>query len=220
MEIVPTKSAKIRDPAPEDNPILTSLFGDVESERFRAVLLSAAALFAERGYTATSIRDIGERAGLLGGSLYHHIKSKEALFVKIHDAALDRAHGVIEAAIARCADPWDKLEAACVTFCQIQLDPQSLTMPLMNDFLSVPPEVRQRLIAKRDQFEKTFVTLVDSLPLDRKLDRRIYRLLLFTLFNNVSSWYRPGRLTPAQLGRQIMLLFKHEVPKARAKRRT
>ena len=75
------------------------------SDRHRDILEAAAGLFAERGYAATSVRDIGERVGLLGGSLYHYIKSKEALFVRIHDMALQVAEDRIRAAIAGVADP-------------------------------------------------------------------------------------------------------------------
>ena len=57
--------------------------------RRREILEIAAQLFARKGYRGTSMRDIGERAGVLGGSLYHHIKSKDALFVELHNAALD-----------------------------------------------------------------------------------------------------------------------------------
>lgn len=186
------------------------LFRNEASERYQDILEAAAALFAERGYAATSVRDIGERVGLLGGSLYHYIKSKEALFVKIHDTALDVAAERIESAVAGLTDPWDKLEAACVRMLEIQLDPQSITMPLMNDFQSTPVEVRERLVARRDAFEQVFRDLVDELPLDPALDRGVYRLLLLTLLNNISGWYRQGRMTPAEIGRQILLVFRHQ----------
>ncbi len=180
------------------------------SDRHRDILEAAAALFAERGYAATSVRDIGERVGLLGGSLYHYIKSKEALFVRIHDIALQVAEDRIRAAIAPLSDPWERLEAACVAMMEIQLDPNSLTMPLMNDFASAPAEIRERLVEKRDAFEQVFRDLIAALPLDPALDRGVYRLLLLTLLNNVSGWYRPGRMTPDELGRQILRIFRHE----------
>lgn len=186
------------------------LFRDEISDRHKDILEAAAILFAERGYVATSVRDIGERVGLLGGSLYHYIKSKEALFVKIHDLALQGAEDRIREAVAGFSDPWERLEAACVTMMDIQLDPQSITMPLMNDFKAVPPHVRERLVAKRDAFEKIFSTLIAQLPLDDRLDRNLYRLLLLTLLNNVSTWYREGRLTPEEIGRQIMAIFRHQ----------
>jgi AcrR family transcriptional regulator len=39
----------------------------------------AADLFAERGFKATTVRDIAETAGVLSGSLYHHFDSKESI---------------------------------------------------------------------------------------------------------------------------------------------
>jgi AcrR family transcriptional regulator len=186
------------------------LLGEEVNDRHREILEAAAALFAERGYLATSVRDIGERVGLLGGSLYHYIKSKEALFVRIHDLALDAAAERIKAEVARHSDPWARLEAACATMLELQLDPRSITMPLMNDFRAAPPEVRGQLIAKRDQFERLFVELVDALPLAPGIDRRIYRLSLLTLLNNVGAWYRPGGLAPAEIGREIAAIFRHD----------
>lgn len=187
------------------------LFSGEISDRHREILEAAASLFAERGYAATSVRDIGERVGLLGGSLYHYIKSKEALFIKIHDTALQVAEDHIRAAIDEQTDPWARLEAACVTMLGIQLDPHSITMPLMGDFQAVPRPVQEQLIAKRDAFEQIFVGLVAGLPLEAGIDRSIYRLLLLTLLNNVGLWYRPGRLSPEEIGRQIVAIFRHEV---------
>lgn len=198
-----------RKPEPESR-LAHALRDSGLSDRHREILEAAAALFAERGYAATSVRDIGERVGLLGGSLYHYIKSKEALFVKIHDFALQVAEDRIRVAIAERSDPWDRLEAACVTMLGIQLDPNSLTMPLMNDFASAPPEIRGRLVAKRDVFEHVFRDLIAALPLDPALDRRVYRLLLLTLLNNVAGWYRQGGgLLPEEIGRQIIQIFRH-----------
>lgn len=179
------------------------------SDRQMDILEAAATLFAQRGYAATSVRDIGEQVGLLGGSLYHHIKSKEALFVRVHDIALQMAEDRIALAVSQLVDPWDRLEAACVTMLEIQLDPASLTMPLMNDFGTAPPEIRERLVAKRDAFEAIFRDLVRDLPLDPSVDRGVYRLLLLTLLNNVSGWYREGGLAPRDIGRQIAQIFRH-----------
>ncbi|CDM62280.1 MULTISPECIES: TetR/AcrR family transcriptional regulator [Rhizobium] len=180
------------------------------SDRHRDILEAAASLFAERGYSATSVRDIGERVGLLGGSLYHYIKSKEALFVRIHDIALQVAEDRILAAVSGLTDPWARLEAACVTMLEIQLDPNSLTMPLMNDFASAPLEIRERLVAKRDAFEQMFRDLIADLSLHPAFDRGVYRLLLLTLLNNVGSWYRPGDMTPEDIGLQIVRIFRHD----------
>lgn len=52
------------------------------SNRREEILKVAATLFANKGYESTSIREIGDAAGILSGSLYHHFKSKEEM---LHD---------------------------------------------------------------------------------------------------------------------------------------
>lgn len=179
------------------------------SPRKRQILEIAAQLFARKGYRGTSIRDIGEQAGMLGGSLYHHIKSKDALFVELHNGALNKAAERIEAAVANFSDPWGKLEAACIALLEIQVDADSLTFPLMNDFREVPTKVREQLIERRDRFEDMFRHLVDALPLTEDIDRSIYRNLLLSQLNTVAHWYRPGRLTVEELGQQIVRIYRH-----------
>lgn len=182
---------------PDDNP----------RDRRREILEIAARLFARKGYRGTSMRDIGAEAGVLGGSLYHHIKSKDALFVELHNAALDGAAARIDAAVAAQDAPWDKLQAACEALLEIQLAPDSLTTPMMNDFREVPDDVRARLVARRDAFEGAFRRIVADLPLDAEIDRSIFRNLLLAQLNSAAQWYRPGRMTPAQIAAQIVRIF-------------
>lgn len=185
-------------------------FGKGVSPRKRQILEIAARLFARHGYRGTSIRDIGEQAGVLGGSLYHHIKSKDALFVELHHAALDRAEARIADAVAAHHGAWERMEAACVALLEIQLAPDSLTLPLMNDFREVPPDVRKELTVRRDAFEGLFRDLIAALPLPPDMDPGLYRTLLLSQLNKAGDWYRPGRLTPAGIGRHIARIFRHE----------
>lgn len=63
------------------------------SEETRSRILDAALdCFSERGYDATSVVDICQRAGVSKGAFYYHFASKQALFVALLDqwlAALD-----------------------------------------------------------------------------------------------------------------------------------
>ena len=154
------------------------------------------------------MRDIGEHAGVNGGSLYHHIKSKDALFVELHNAALDAAAEKISRAVDAHFDPWRRLEAACSALLEIQLDPDSLTLPMMNDFREVSDEVRAELIKRRDDFEEQFRALVAALPLPDAVDRSIYRNLLLSQLNSAADWYRQGRLTPPEIAFQIFTIFR------------
>ena len=184
--------------------------GEAAGGRRRQIMEIAAQIFARKGYRGTSMRDIGEAAGVLGGSLYHHIKSKDALFVELHHAALDAAEQQIAAAIDCHDDPWVRLEAACATLLDIQLDPHSLTMPMMNDFREVPEQVRAALIDRRGRFEQLFRSLVADLPLPAEIDRSIYRNLLLSQLNSAADWVRPGRMMPHDIAAQIVRVFRHD----------
>ncbi|WP_242123758.1 TetR/AcrR family transcriptional regulator [Sphingobium sp. Sx8-8] len=183
---------------------------DEGSSRRRQIVEIAARLFARKGYRGTSMRDIGDQAGVLGGSLYHHIKSKDALFVELHNAALDVAEDRIAEAVRARKEPWVRLEAACATLLDIQLAPDSITTPMMNDFREVPDAVREQLIARRDRFEGLFRELVAALPLPPRIDRSVYRNLLLKQLNSTHEWYRPGGLSPAEIAAQIVAVFRQE----------
>ncbi len=58
------------------------------------VLQVAQALFAERGYRGTSLRDISARIGIKAPSLFHHFSSKDEIYL----AVLDRIFTRLEAA--------------------------------------------------------------------------------------------------------------------------
>jgi len=178
------------------------------SDKYRAILAAAAELFAENGYKATSIRDIGHRVGLLGGSLYHHIKSKDALFLDIHALATQRAIERIEAAVEPVEGAWERLEAACARQLEIQLEITSPTRVLMKDFRTVPDEIKPHLIEQRDNFEAVFARLVADLPLAPAVDRSLFRIFLLSILNNVAQWYRPGKMDPAAIARQIIVILR------------
>lgn len=53
------------------------------SERREAILAIAAEIFAQKGFAATTVREIADAAGILSGSLYHHFDSKETMVDEI-----------------------------------------------------------------------------------------------------------------------------------------
>jgi AcrR family transcriptional regulator len=113
---------------------------DRREERGRAtrdrLIAAGRHLFGERGYEATSIDAILERAGVKRGALYHHFESKQALF----DAVLDREVADVARAAAEAAraetDPLESLRAGCATWLRMALDPAVQRIALLD-----PPAV-------------------------------------------------------------------------------
>jgi AcrR family transcriptional regulator len=84
------------------------------SQRRQELLDLSARLFAERGYGATTVRDIADEAGILSGSLYHHFPSKEAMVDEILSTFLDDLFSSYREIMARDLGARQKLEAVVV----------------------------------------------------------------------------------------------------------
>ena len=73
------------------------------------ILAAAARLFRERGYQATTVRDIAGEVGILSGSLFHHFVSKEQMLVElVREAAISMCVGA-EALLAAVESPTARL---------------------------------------------------------------------------------------------------------------
>src|SRR4030081_3622310 len=82
------------------------------SVRRQEIFAIAAEIFYQKGYAQTSTRDIAEAAGILKGSLYAHISSKEDILYAI----IEDVHHGFELTVAACEDlrahrPLDRLRA-------------------------------------------------------------------------------------------------------------
>ncbi|MEK7682962.1 MAG: helix-turn-helix domain-containing protein [Chloroflexota bacterium] len=64
------------------------------------IILSAAQIFREKGYHATSMQDIANSVQLQKGSLYHHIRSKQEILLEILDRALAVLIGDLQPIVA------------------------------------------------------------------------------------------------------------------------
>jgi len=175
----------------------------------RDVLLrEAARLFGERGYENTSMRDIAAAYGVLPGSLYHHFRSKDELFVAVYAAGIDLIIEAVEKATREHADPWRRLEAACEAHLTTLLDRAGHAAVVIASWPSNGGDIRDDLIRQRDRYERVFRALTEAAPLPKGTDPTIFRLGLLGALNGALTWYRPGRGSPAALARQLLGLFR------------
>ncbi len=84
--------------------------GQVGVSRRSELLGMAAQLFAARGFSQTTVRDIADEAGILSGSLYHHFDSKEAMLKEILEGFMGGLLGSFEAVLASQAPPRELLD--------------------------------------------------------------------------------------------------------------
>ncbi len=81
-----------------------------DSARRDDVVRLAGQLFAQKGYRATTVREIADAAGILSGSLYHHFDSKESIGDEILTGFLDEIRADYREAVASGGDPRAVLE--------------------------------------------------------------------------------------------------------------
>src|SRR2546421_12160905 len=74
------------------------------SEAANRIYDVATRLFGERSYPSTSMRDISDAVGILPGSLYAHISSKEQLLLEIVTSGIEKYLQAI-GPVATSSDP-------------------------------------------------------------------------------------------------------------------
>ncbi len=74
--------------------------------RLEEVLQSAANIFFAKGFHATSIEDVARDVGMLKGSLYYYIKSKDDLLFRLLLAGIEDSDAFIAQHIDPAGDPW------------------------------------------------------------------------------------------------------------------
>ncbi|HEX4233344.1 MAG TPA: TetR/AcrR family transcriptional regulator [Caldimonas sp.] len=179
------------------------------SSRLPRLLDEAAHAFAQRGFAATSVREIVGPVGMLPGSLYCHFATKEALLAAVYREGVGRIGAAVDAAIASIEDPWQRLEAACVAHLSSLLDQTDYSQVVIRVRPSDAPAAEAELIALRDSYEKRFARLVAALPLARPTDRTMLRLMLVGALNWSQTWYRAGGgASPERIARRFVGVVK------------
>ena len=91
-------------------------------QRRTEVLATAERLFAERGFHATSVRDIAQALNIKAGSLYAHIQAKEELLWESVSAAADRFFAAVEPIVESDVVPLEKLRRVIAAHVRVVTD--------------------------------------------------------------------------------------------------
>jgi len=177
------------------------------SAREDEILAAAARIFREKGYHGTSVQDIAESVGLLKGSLYHYIRSKEELLARLFDGALDDTVRELEGIASRDETAADRLRAmvrAYVAAVTANLDAVGL---YLREWRALPQPELARLRARRRAMRALFEDVIAQGVRRKEFaasDVKISALAIMGMANWLFEWYRPrGRMRPEQLADEI-----------------
>lgn len=162
------------------------------------ILEAAARLFSERGYHATSMRDLGEATGMLAGSLYAHIDGKEDLLFGIVQRAAESFLTGVEAVRDSDASPEEKLRLAMRAHVAVVAGDPEAARVFHHEWRALSGRRRTEVRRLRRRYEAVWDEIVRDLPGAR--DRRSARLLVLSAANWTYTWYRPdGPMSPQQV---------------------
>lgn len=181
-------------------------------QRREDVLAAAEKLFSDRGYEATSVRDIADALGLSPGSLYSHIETKEELLWEILTASADRFFAAVEPIAKSNVVTIEKLRKAIAAHVRVITDSAAAAAVFTTEWRHLAEPRRARFAQRRDDYEQMFRCMVHDAVregLFGDVDEKFATLLILSTMNWIYQWYRPnGPMTPEEIARKIAdLLF-------------
>ena len=182
------------------------------AERRAGLLATAAEVFASQGYAATTIRQVADAAGILGGSLYYHFDSKEAMVDEILSTFLDEMWAAYDRVLQSGLGARETLEAIVVeSFRSIDRHRPAVVI-YQNESRHLAAS--ERFAYLRDSWRR-FEELWTGL-LERGVDEGVFRAdldlnLIYRFIRDTvwvaANWYRPGgRLSAEDIAKQYLAM--------------
>lgn len=178
------------------------------ADRAGGIRDAAIMLFAQHGYEATSMRAIAQEVGLLPGSLYAHITSKERLLLEIIEQGVDEFLAAAAEAVADGGSAPDRLRRAVRAHMTIIAASRDRTGIVFHQWRALTGADRDRVLAKRKAYEQFFVDILQSGVSEGTfrpdLDSRFAVLVILGALNWAPEWFSPsGNRTADVVGERV-----------------
>lgn len=159
------------------------------SDKKQEILEAAARLFRDRGYSATSMRDLAKAVDLKASSLYNHIESKEDILQSICFSTANKFMTAIQRIEEQAGSNLDKVKALVILHAEVAAIDLTSIASLNDEWRHLPePYLSQFLFLRRD-YERRFVTILQKAMEEghiRKLDPSV---LFYTILSSVRWLY-------------------------------
>ena len=177
-----------------------------ESKR-QAVLSTAAQLFNERGFHATSLDDIAARLNVSKPTLYYYVKNKDQILIECVRQGLQMTLDGIEASRQEGGHAIDQLMACMRVYARIVTMDFGMCLIRVGDE-ELPPDSRQELRRLKSAIDHEFRRLVAAGIEEGSLqpcDPKITAFVIAGALSWIGRWYQPGgEYTPEQIADQCI----------------
>jgi AcrR family transcriptional regulator len=183
--------------------------GKAEATR-QSILEAAARIFRRDGYSAARLSDIAAEIGMKAGSLYYHFGSREALVEAVMEVGTRRTHQAVLDALAALppgADALARLETAIRRHLIMVLAQEDIASATIKLIWQAPAPVREKVLAEQRAYGALWRGLLEEAraagTIRADVDLSVTRMAIMGALNWSADWYRPGRLTPEEIARDI-----------------
>jgi AcrR family transcriptional regulator len=161
-------------------------------------------LFLERGYGATSIRDIAAKAGINSATLYHYFPRKQDILLNIVSTNWNDIFREVTNRLAEVHGSWtDRLH----TFVAFHVEWHCLHGDEMrivsSERRSIEDEFQARVSARRNEYEglvRSILAQGAAAGEFQVTDLAVTSFAILQMLTGIAQWYRPGgRLTPGEV---------------------
>lgn len=188
-----------------------------------AVLRTAAQLFNEKGFHATSLEEVAERLHVTKPTLYYYVKNKDEILFECVRKGLDMLRTALADVGAQDGvDALDKLHLCMRVYAQIVTADFGMCVIRVGED-PLPPAGRKKLRRLKAEIDGVFRNVIEQGVADGALAPCDPKMAAFTIAGALSwigRWYRPdGGLTPDQVADQcIAVLTQGVLPREDARR--
>jgi TetR/AcrR family transcriptional regulator, cholesterol catabolism regulator len=162
-------------------------------------------LFGVQGYSGTTMRDIAKAVGVLPGSLYAHIASKETLLVDIVDVGIRTFLSAVEPHASSNGSPKERMRSAIKAHIAVVAENPQRSLVVFHQWRFLSEANLAVAIQKRRRYERAFIRITDDGvargEFNPDLNTRVAVLTILGALNWTPEWYSPrGVATPEELG--------------------
>lgn len=179
--------------------------------RKEQIAVTAQTLFREKGYAATSMRDLATEVGIEAASLYNHFPSKEKILQEICFRMAEEFNHSLQITDDSSKDAIQWLDKAIAIHTQLVLENKEAAGVFFEEWKHLSEPYKSDFEKMRKSYENKFVEKIlegQQAGLFRPCKARLFVLNLFGTMNHIYQWYDPsGQLPPAQIATEISQLF-------------
>jgi AcrR family transcriptional regulator len=179
----------------------------IKKSRKQQIEEKATVLFQERGYAATSMRDLAQGLGIEAASLYSHIKSKEEILQKICFRMAAEFFSAWQDVELENSSQAAKMEKAMIAHVKVITKDTDASAVFFNEWRHLSEPFLGDFLAMRDDYEGRFKKILrDGMASGefKIVDEKFMMLTILSSLNWTHNWYKPeGNLTPEEIGKRL-----------------